>query len=157
MNIKALTGQHMAAIQLLAQGTSKSEVARRLEVDRNTVIRWCKSELFDRELEGQKALLRACAAPRNTEAPDNLEALILGCEKAMLLALEAGEAGVFKDFAQGYKTLRQSRREDAGSRLAGRTGGAGPGEKKQRKNPETSKAGATAVADLFGEGDQTDA
>src|SRR6266511_4092557 len=55
---KQLTQQQQNAIELLLQGASDTQVAEKLAVDRSTIFRWRKSDLFAAELDFHRRALR---------------------------------------------------------------------------------------------------
>ncbi|NCW70398.1 MAG: hypothetical protein EBV86_17905, partial [Marivivens sp.] len=80
------------AVEMLARGTTITEVAQVLEVSRVTVHRWTKNELFCEHLENEKAeqkVLRVATAQTTPE--DLVQSLIKDAHACLSQVLTSGE------------------------------------------------------------------
>ena len=79
---KELTQQQQAALELLLQGMTDAQVGAQIGVDRTTIFRWRKSELFGTELDHhRRALMEQSTARLQTlldPALDILEKQLAG-------------------------------------------------------------------------------
>ena len=74
----SLPPKQQRAVDLLVTGKSYADVACELEIDRGTLLRWRKQELFQRELDEQKTLIRSATQQLliNTIVPKAVNELV---------------------------------------------------------------------------------